>query len=93
MAYERDLSAPLATLEAEFKRWRKSEIDAFELSAAIHRFHKGPARELFGKYLEDNLEWSVALAIHRGLISEGEAGAEALAALERHLAFLRTQGA
>ncbi len=32
MAYERDLSSHLATLESEFVRWRAGEIDAFVLA-------------------------------------------------------------
>ena len=74
MACERELSAELAKLEAEFTRWRAKEIDAFGLSAAIHRFHQGPARELFSTYDQSNLEFAVASAIHRGLLSKEEAG-------------------
>ena len=29
-------------LEAEFARWSRKELDAFELAAAVHRFHEGP---------------------------------------------------
>jgi hypothetical protein len=92
IAYERDLSEHLTALESEFKRWRAGEVDAFELSEAIHRFHQGPARELFSKYESSHLDFAVADAIHRGVLSEDEAGAEALEVLARHLAFLREQG-
>jgi hypothetical protein len=91
IAYERDLSGELAKLESAFARWRGGEIDAFELSEVIHRFHQGPSRELFSKYDHSNLEWAVAHAIHRGVITEEEAGAEATELLGRHLAFLRAQ--
>lgn len=46
-AHERALSAELAQLEDQFRRWRNGELDAFELSAAIHRFHEGPPRRLW----------------------------------------------
>ena len=93
MAYERDLSQELARLEDEFRRWRSREIDSFALAEVIHRFHQGPSRELFSKYDDSNSEWAVAHAIHRGVVSVEEAGAEALELLARHLGFLREQGA
>src|SRR5262245_3513810 len=89
MAYERDLSQELGKLEAEFMRWRAGTIDAFALSDAIHQFHQGPSRSLFSLYESSNLEFAVAHAIRRGLISKDEAGADALEALSRHLGFYR----
>ena len=93
VAYERDLSAELSKLETEFGRWRAGEIDAYELSDHIHRFHQGPARKLFSVYDHSNLDFAVAHAIHRGLITEEEAGADAIEMLRAHLAFLRDQEA
>ena len=90
-AYERDLSEYLTALESEFKRWRAGEIDAFALSEAIHRFHQGPVRELFSKYEPSHIDFAVAHAIHRGILSEDEAGAEALEVLAKHLVHLREQ--
>jgi len=89
MAYERELSAELSKLEAEFGRWRAGEIDAHDLSDRIHRFHQGPAQKLFSKYEHSNLNFAVADAIHRGLITEEEAGADVIEILRIHLRFLR----
>ena len=91
IAYERDLSHELTKLDSEFKRWRKGEVEAHELAARIHRFHQGPSRELFSKYDHSNIEFAVADAIHRGVLSEDEAGADIVEMLGRHLAFLREQ--
>ena len=91
IAYERDLSAELSKLETEFGRWRAGEIDAHELSEHIHRFHQGPARKLFSFYEQSNLDFAVAHAIHRGVLTEAEAGADAIEMLRGHLAFLRNQ--
>ena len=48
LAYERKLDKVLEALEKGFKRWRKNKITAFELSEIIHKFHNGPARDLWG---------------------------------------------
>ena len=89
IAYERELSAELSKIEAEFGRWRAGEIDAHELSERIHRFHQGPARELFSKYDHSNLDFMVAHAIHRGLITEKEISVDDIEMLCVHLEFLR----
>jgi hypothetical protein len=91
MAYERDLAGELTKVEEGFRRWRAGEIDAHELAEHIHRFHQGPARSLFSKYDHSNLEFAVADAIRRGLISEVEAGADVIEMIRGHLAFLREQ--
>ena len=91
LAHERDLSGELSKLETEFGRWRAGEIDAYELSDHIHRFHQGPARKLFLVYDHSNLDFAVAHAIHRGLITEEEAGADVIEMFRLHLAFLRDQ--
>ena len=89
MAYERELSAELSNLETEFRRWHAGEINAHELSDRIHRFHQGPAQKLFSKYEHSNLDFAVADAIHRGLITEEEAGADGMEMLRVQLDFLR----
>jgi hypothetical protein len=89
LAYERELSDELGKLEGSFEKWRIDEIDAFELAEMIHRFHQGPARELFSKYDHSTVDLAVAQAIHRGLLSHEEAGADVIELLGSHLAFLR----
>lgn len=89
IAHERDLAVELARLEAAFQRWRAQELDAFELSDLIHRFHQGPSRDLFSKYDRANMDFAVAHAIHRGILTEAEVGTEVLDVLASHLAFYR----
>jgi hypothetical protein len=91
IAYQRELSEQLGQLELEFKRWRSGEIDPFALSERVHHFHQGPARDLYSKYEDSDLEWPVAHAIHRGIIRPDETDAAVLEVLARHLAFLRRQ--
>ncbi len=89
IAYERDLSAELTKLETEFTRWRAGEVDAFDLSEVIHRFHQGPSRELFLKYDHSHLDLAVAHAIHRGVLSPEEVGSAMIELLGGYLASLR----
>lgn len=83
LAYDRELGRELALLEGEFAKWRQGELDAFELSDRIHRFHDGTARQLYGAYGHDNAPLAVASAIRRGLLTEEEAGAPIVTALRR----------
>ncbi len=89
MAYRRELARELSELEAQFARWRRDEIDEFELSDLIHKFHQGPARTLWSRYDGRGTELSVAHAIVTGLVTEAEAGPDVLALLARHIHFYR----
>jgi hypothetical protein len=46
-------------------------------------------QKLFTQYGRSNLEFSVAHAIHTGLVSHAEAGDEVLDLVKSHLAFYR----
>jgi hypothetical protein len=91
IAYERDLSAELGKLESEFESWRAGRLDAFDLAEAIPRFHQGPARELFSKYQSEVIEFAVAHAIARGILSVEEAGPEMMALLGGHVTRMAVQ--
>lgn len=93
IAYERDLSNELAKVESAFRAWRAGELDPFELSETIHRFHQGPARALFTRYDDSNVECAVASAIHRGVLSREEAGADIVEMFDSRLACLREMDA
>jgi hypothetical protein len=88
LAHERELSVALRALHAAFDRWQRDELETFELCARIHEFEHGPSRRLFVHYRGD-ADWSVADAIHRGIVSAEEAGEDILEVLARHRAFLR----
>jgi hypothetical protein len=90
LAYERELSSALGELEGHFLRWRRGEITAFDVSAAIHDFHQGVSRDLFSRHQADP-ELVVAGAIHEGVISSDEAGSDTLEHLAGHLAALRSE--
>ena len=88
-AYDRELSRELAALEAQFGRWRRSEIDAHELNDAIHSFHHGPNRRLFLIYTGSDFDVVVASAIARGILTEEEATSEIVGLLSALIEYAR----
>ena len=91
LAYTRELGAELSKLEAEFVRWRSGEIDPFELSDLIHRFHDGVSRDLYVLYGRLPPSDSVARAVALQILQEAEVPPEVLEALERPLRFYAAQ--
>lgn len=91
LAYERELGAQLSKLESEFTRWRHGEIDPFELSDRIHRFHDGISRDLYVLYGRPSPSHSVARAVAFQVLQEAEVPSELLEALERTIHFYREQ--
>jgi hypothetical protein len=72
LAYERELAKALASIEEEFKRWKKNKITAFELSERIHKFHNGVARNLWSFYETGHTELNVRHAIAEGILLKTE---------------------
>ena len=67
-AHEVELERELAVLEREFSRWRSGAASAFDLSDAIHRFHQGPARDLYLTYTQLYPKGAIASAIQAGIL-------------------------
>ena len=88
-AYERQLGAELAKLEADFAQWKLGKLDAHELSDRIHAFHNGPSRKLYSDHANSDPDFVVAAALLNETLSESEVDAELLELLRDHLAFLR----
>jgi len=83
LAHERELSTAAGSLESEFGRWRRGEIDVFELNEHIHKFHDGVSRELYKAYAMGRPEFSVAGAIVRRVLKESEVDPAILEGLRR----------
>jgi hypothetical protein len=72
LAYERELTKALEFVERNFKQWKKNKITTFELSEIIHKFHNGPARDLWSFYTTGPAELNVKHAIAKGVILKNE---------------------
>src|SRR5512138_545851 len=89
LAHERELARELESIEKEFARWHGGEINAFDLAELIHKFHDGPARELYSYYNNGMHEYVVAYAIARGIVSEEEATPAIMELLKTHIKYAR----
>lgn len=96
IAYRRELGHELAKLELDFTRWRGGDIDPFELSDRIHRFHDGVSRNLYVAYRDLSPFHAVARAIALQVIDRTEVPSEILGELESMVQFVEahrdTQG-
>ncbi|MBX9670126.1 MAG: hypothetical protein K2X93_21175 [Candidatus Obscuribacterales bacterium] len=92
-AHERELEEELKKLHAQFNEWASSKMTSFEISDAIHQFHEGPARRLYGRYSTSHLEenWLIASAVARGIIMREELPAELFECIEPQLNFVETE--
>src|SRR2546428_11707345 len=72
VAHEEELRRALLPIAEAFKRWEREELDSGELSEIIHKFHQGPARDLWVRYNTAHLEMAGAFPQTTGLLSRGK---------------------
>lgn len=80
-AHDRELGQALRELRAEFDRWERGEIDAYELNERIHRHHDGPSREIWKRYSTNDTGAVVAWAVVDGILKREELPTELAAYL------------
>ncbi len=90
-AHERELETELRKLHTLFDEWASGKMSSFDISDAIHKFHDGPARQLYGRYSTSHLEenWLLASAVARDIIKRDELPAEVLECIEPQLNFIQ----
>jgi hypothetical protein len=84
IAHDRALSKALLELHAQFDRWKRGEITAWDLNDLIQRFHDGASREIWKTYATNRLEPAVAFAVATDILRREELPPE----LVQHLAGL-----
>jgi hypothetical protein len=89
IAYERQLESELRKLAAHFDAWKANQIDPWELTELIHKFHNGPARELYKQYTSRFHKMNVAYAVKTGILKENEIPNEVWPHLEGPLELYR----
>src|SRR3989442_12342541 len=83
VAHEEELRRALLPVAEAFKRWEREELDSGELSEIIHKFHQGPARDLWVRYNTAHLEMAGAFAVTTGPVGREEMPPELLGHLAR----------
>ena len=92
-AHEEDLRRALLSVAEAFRRWERKELGSGELAEIIHKFHQGPARELWGRYNTPHLEMAVAFAITTGVLGRDTIPAELLEHLAGPMRFYEEEPA
>jgi hypothetical protein len=92
-AHEEELRRALLPVAEAVRRWERKELDSGELSEIIHKFHQGPARELWVRYNATHLEMTVAFAITTGVLSRDAIPAELLEHLTGPMRFYEEERA
>lgn len=90
-AHEIELGQALTTLQAQFARWERGETTAFDLNEEIHRFHQGPARELYLRYTGGHAKLTIAYAIDAGILDRKQIAPDVLEHLAGALSFYEAQ--
>lgn len=91
IAHERELIPPLHAMQAEFDRWEKGEISAWQLNNKVHEFQKGPLKEIWTKYEMSSKEAIIAFAIASGILQEEGIPNELMEHLGRMIEFYRNK--
>lgn len=92
-AYQREQEKALDSLRRDFDRWRSGEIDCWELTDLIHRFHDGKSRELYKFYEMGSSEFALARAIALGILREEEVPADVQEQLRPMIEYFRDEHA
>lgn len=90
-AHEEELRRSLVPLWEAFQRWEHGDLPSGELSDLIHRFHQGPARDLWVRYNSRMLETVVAYAIVAGVLDRTKVAPEVLDFLARPIQFYESE--
>ena len=67
--HEWHLRTFLENLYEDFQKWGGYSIGALELTERIHKFHDGPARDLYKIYVLAPPELAICFAINNSVIS------------------------
>ncbi len=88
IANERELDQEMEKLYQHFESWKKKEIDCFELSDLIHKFHQGASREIWTTYAYSDPDMTVSRAVVLGLLKKEEIPEDLLDCLDSRIEFL-----
>jgi hypothetical protein len=92
-AHEEELRRALVELSRAFDEWSAGKISCQGLSARIHEFHDGTARDIFKSYSHRLVEAPLARAIAGGILDKSQLPPELVEYLARSIEFYETESA
>ena len=92
IAYDRELGRELTRLETSFTDWHAGRVSSHDVSAAIHVFHDGSARDLWVLYNRGDPSSTVSRAVVQGILSESDIPTALLSKLHGALEYYRHEG-
>ena len=92
-AHEEELRRALVELSGAFDEWKAGKISSEGLSARIHEFHDGTARDIFNSYTHRLVEAPLARAIAGGILDKSQLPPELLEYLARSIEFYEAENA
>ena len=73
LARTREQASHLRELGARLDQWREGNITGDDLDLAIHKYHQGPARDVYLRYRSTNApEVFVGMALGLGFLSKAD---------------------
>jgi hypothetical protein len=87
IANERELDQEMEKLYQHFENWQKGNINCFELSDLIHKFHQGASREIWTTYAYSDPDMTVSRAVVLGLLKKKEIPENLLDCLDSKIEF------
>lgn len=90
LAHERELARNLDAIATQFDQWRAGVVSPWDLNDAIHQYHQGASRDVWGRYNVGSLyhEVLVARALASGVLNREEIPTDVLAVVEKKAANL-----
>lgn len=90
--HELEMSEALNELFDDFQKWKKGEIDVWDLNEKIHQHHDGTARSLYKFYdVLKNPQNAVARCVFKGVIKMDDVQEDCHQFLERHIEYYKLQ--
>jgi len=77
VAHEEEMRRALLPVAAAFEQWHAGQLESGELADLIHRFHDGPARELYKRFTFQP-DFAVAHSIAAGVIERDKVPPEVI---------------
>lgn len=89
LAYKREQEKAFESLRRDFDRWQSDEIDCWELTDLIHRFHDGESRDLYKIYERGDVKIALARAVALGILGADEVSADLREPMQPMIEFFR----